>query len=124
MIGSVFRPWIKFSKQAHRLKMAYSARRDGICRIFGIALGEARLPDLRRRGLCRLGNYIAVRRMLTVIAPRDPHDIDLEKAFPSLSESEREEMRAFLDDYCAIAFQIFGRLEREHGVVDRRRSDS
>jgi len=40
MIGEVFRPWIKFSKRAHRLKMAYSARRDGVCRIFGIAPGQ------------------------------------------------------------------------------------
>lgn len=59
-----------------------------------------------------------------MIAPRDLHVIDSEKVLPSLPESEREEMRAFLDDYCEIAFQVFERLERERGAVDRRRSDS
>jgi len=56
--------------------------------------------------------------------PRDPHDVDLEEMFPSLPESEREEMRAFLDDYCEIALQIFERLERERGAVDRTHPDS
>jgi hypothetical protein len=51
--------------------------------------------------------------MVEMIAPRDPHEIDLALLFPSLPESRREEMREFLDGYCEIALQIFERLERE-----------
>jgi len=46
--------------------------------------------------------------------PRDPHDIPLEELFPSLPADQRQEMRDFLDDYCAIAWQIWERLEAEH----------
>ena len=45
--------------------------------------------------------------------PRDPHEIDLGKLFPSLQAAKRGEMRDFLDDYCEIALQVFERLERE-----------
>lgn len=34
--GRIVRPWIKSNKRARHLKVAYSARRDGICRICGI----------------------------------------------------------------------------------------
>ncbi len=51
--------------------------------------------------------------MLEMIAPRDPHEIDLGLLFPSLPEDRREEMRDFLDGYCEIALQVFERLERE-----------
>ena len=51
--------------------------------------------------------------MPEMIAPRDPHEIDLGLLFPSLPEDRREEMRDFLDGYCEIALQVFERLERE-----------
>jgi hypothetical protein len=58
--------------------------------------------------------------MLEMIAPRDPHEIDLDLLFPSLPEDRREEMRDFLDGYCEIALQIFERLERERlSTIDR-----
>lgn len=42
----VVRLWIKSNKRARRLKVAYSARGDGICRILGIA---------RSQGTCKRG---------------------------------------------------------------------
>ena len=51
--------------------------------------------------------------MFEMIAPRDPHEVDLALLFPSLPEHRREEMREFLDEYCEIALQVFERLERE-----------
>jgi DNA primase large subunit len=58
-------------------------------------------------------------------APRDPHEIDLSLAFPSLPEDWREEMRDFLDGYCEIALQVFERLEQERlRSIDRSRQTS
>jgi len=45
--------------------------------------------------------------------PQDPHTKDLAELFPSISDDQRKEMRDFLDEYCAIALQIFDRLKRE-----------
>lgn len=58
--------------------------------------------------------------MHEMIAPRDPHEIDLCLLFPSLPKERREEMRDFLDGYCEIALQVFERLERERlSSIDR-----
>lgn len=69
---------------------------------------------------CHLGRQRYRSKMFAMTAPRNPHEIDLDLLFPSLSEDRREEMRDFLDGYCEIALQVFERLERERlSSIDR-----
>jgi hypothetical protein len=41
--------------------------------------------------------------------------VNISDLFPDLPESQLNEVRAVLEDYCKLALQIFDRIERERG---------
>jgi len=43
----------------------------------------------------------------------NPKEMSLSELFPSLAESELDEIRETLDAYCELLLRIFQRLERE-----------
>jgi hypothetical protein len=61
----------------------------------------------------RLKSKVALLSFTMNNHPIDPHDIPLEVLFPKLKPEQREEMRAFLDDYAEIAWKVWLRLEEE-----------